>query len=85
MRAAVAFASAAGDEVALVGDFNARLGSVVSQTLGAHDKHVETKNSAMFRQTSKVAHWSLRSFSQWSYLDFEQWHRASHRLHMLFS
>ena len=35
--AAFAFASAAGDEVAPLGDFNARLGSIGFAALGIHD------------------------------------------------
>ena len=67
MRAAVAFASAAGDEVALLGDFNARLGSVCFPVLGIHNKAVENKNGAM-----KLVIWSRRPhFSHWNYMDIE--------------
>ena len=51
VRAAVAFALAAADAAALLGDFNARLGSLGSQALGTHDKEVEIRNGAMFRHT----------------------------------
>ena len=51
MRAVVAFASAADDEIVLLGDVNARLGSVCSPVLGIHVTEVENKNGALFRHT----------------------------------
>ena len=75
VRAVVAFASAAGDEVALLGDFNARLGTVCSAVLEIHDKEVENQNGAMFRHTLEGCNLIASS----------TWHRASNRLRLFLS
>ena len=51
VRTAIAFASAAGDEVALLGDSNAQFPLPV---LNIHDKEVKNKNVAMLRHTSHL-------------------------------